>query len=61
MEKFAISGAGGIIEKCIEGVDCILIQDRFKEDAPLEKGLIEIPAGKIREYENIFDCLRREI
>ncbi|HZK70528.1 MAG TPA: NUDIX domain-containing protein [Clostridia bacterium] len=28
---------------------------------PLEKGLIEIPAGKIREYENIFDCLRREI
>lgn len=24
-------------------------------------GLLEIPAGKIREYENIFDALRREV
>ncbi len=61
MELFTIPGVGGIIEKCVDGVDYILIQERFKEDAPLEKGLIEIPAGKIREYENIFDCLRREI
>lgn len=61
MELFTIPGVGGIIEKCVDDVDYILIQDRFKEDVPLEKGLIEIPAGKIREYENIFDCLRREI
>ena len=26
-----------------------------------EYGLIEIPAGKIREFENIYDCLRREV
>lgn len=61
MESFCIPGVGGIIEKSVNGVDYILIQDRFKEDNPLERGLIEIPAGKIREYENIFDCLRREI
>ncbi len=23
--------------------------------------MIEIPAGEIREFENIYDCLRREI
>ena len=61
MELFSKPGAGGIIEETIDGVDYILIQERCKEDAGLENGLIEIPAGKIREFENIFDCLRREI
>lgn len=61
MEKFAIPGVGGILEKNVNGEDYILIQDRYKEDAIEESGLIEIPAGKIREFENIFDCLRREI
>jgi ADP-ribose pyrophosphatase len=61
MEQFAKPGVGGIIEKNIDGIDCILVQDRCKENAKLEFGLLEIPAGKIREFENIFDCLRREI
>lgn len=61
LELFAKPGVGGIIEKSIDGIDYILIQERHKEDAKLEEGLIEIPAGKIREFENIFDCLRREI
>lgn len=61
MELLAIPGVGGIIEKTINGVEHILIQERCKEDAPLERGLIEIPAGKIRQFENIFDCLKREI
>ncbi len=61
MESFAIPGAGGIIEKNIDGVDYILVQDRCKDGAQKESGLIEIPAGKVREYENIFDCLRREV
>ena len=61
MELFAKPGVGGIIKKCIDGVDYILIQDRYKDDAESEAGLVEIPAGKIREFENIFDCLRREI
>jgi 8-oxo-dGTP pyrophosphatase MutT (NUDIX family) len=61
MERFAIPGAGGIIEKNIDGVDYILVQERCKDGAQIESGLIEIPAGKVREYENIFDCLRREV
>lgn len=61
MEKFMKPGAGGIIEQVIDGVKCILMQERHKEEAPQEAGLIEIPAGKIREFENIYDCLKREI
>lgn len=61
MELFSKPGVGGIIEKNIDGIDCILVQDRCKDDAKTEVGLLEIPAGKIREFENIFDCLRREV
>ncbi|SCZ00826.1 NUDIX hydrolase [Alkaliphilus peptidifermentans] len=61
MEIFATPGAAGIIEKNENGIDYILIQERVKENAPLENGLLEIPAGKIREFENIYNCLRREI
>lgn len=59
-EKFTIPGVGAIIESEIDGEDKILIQQRSKN--PIEgTGVYEIPAGKIREYENIFDCLRREV
>lgn len=61
MEQFMKPGVGGIIERVIDGVKYILVQERYKDNAPLEEGLIEIPAGKIREFENIFECLRREI
>jgi len=61
MEMFAIPGVGGIIEKSIEGKDYILVQKRCKENYVKEYGLLEIPAGKIREFENVFNCLRREI
>ena len=61
MELLAKPGVGGIVEKNVDGVDYILIQARCKDDAKLEYGLLEIPAGKIREFENIFECLRREI
>lgn len=61
MEVFTKPSAGGIIQRIIDGEKCILIQERFKDDLPLENGLIEIPGGKIREFENIFNCLRREV
>ncbi len=61
IEKFHIPCVAGIIEKKELGIKKILIQERNKPDAPREKGLIEIPAGKIREFENIFDSLRREV
>lgn len=61
MEVFTMPAAAGIIEKEIDGIDYILIQERWKEGKEAENGLLEIPGGKIREYENVFDCLRREI
>jgi len=61
MEQFSIPGVGGIIEKGIDGIKHILVQARVKAEAPHENGLIEIPAGKIRAFECIFDTLRREI
>lgn len=61
MEQFSIPGAGGIIVREINGEDNILMQTRVKPEALYEDGLIEIPAGKIRAFESIFDTLRREV
>jgi 8-oxo-dGTP pyrophosphatase MutT (NUDIX family) len=64
-EKFAVPGVGAIIEKQIDGEDYIVIQERVKnkprEGSHKEIGLIEIPAGKIHEYEDVYSCLRREV
>ena len=59
-ELFSKPAAGGIIERIIDGEVFILLQERYKGN-DRENGLVEIPAGKIREFENIYDCLRREI
>jgi 8-oxo-dGTP pyrophosphatase MutT (NUDIX family) len=61
LEKFQIPGVAAIIVKEELGIKKILIQERAKLEEPSERGLIEIPAGKIREFENIFDTLRREV
>jgi NTP pyrophosphohydrolases including oxidative damage repair enzymes len=60
-EQFAIPGVGGIIIKEIDNIEHILLQTRCKPNAPNEDGLLEIPAGKIRAFENIFDTLKREV
>ena len=59
-ELFSKPAAGGIIERIVDGQEYILLQERDKGNNR-EEGLIEIPAGKIREFENIYDCLRREV
>lgn len=61
MEILAKPGVGGILERYINGDLHILIQERFKDENSIENGLIEIPAGKVRAYENVYDCLRREV
>jgi 8-oxo-dGTP pyrophosphatase MutT (NUDIX family) len=61
LEIFGKPAVAAIIEKVSKGVNYILVQERCKASYPEDDGLIEIPAGKIREYENIFDCLRREV
>ena len=61
MEKFAVPCVAAIIEKIVNNEKYILIQTRQKEDGAETNGMLEIPAGKIREYENIFGALRREV
>lgn len=60
-EKFAIPCIGAIIEKEIDGERYILIQERQKDEDIEANGLLEFVGGKLREYENIFDCIRREV
>ena len=61
MEKFAVPCVATIIEKIVNNEKYILIQTRQKEDGAETNGMLELPAGKIREYENIFEALRREV
>lgn len=52
---------GAIITKTENNEKYILIQTRQKDDGNETNGMIEIPAGKVREYENIFSALCREV
>lgn len=61
MEIFAKPCAGAIIEKIIGGEKHILLQTRQKKGGGYTNGKLEIPAGKIREYEDVFATIRREV
>ena len=61
MEKFAVPCVAAIIEKIVNNEKYILIQTRQKEDGAETNEMLELPDGKIREYENIFETLRREV
>ncbi|ALF24502.1 NUDIX hydrolase [Fusobacterium nucleatum] len=61
MEKFVVPCVAAIIEKIVNNEKYILIQTRQKKDGAETNGMLEIPAGKIREYENIFEALKREV
>ena len=61
VETFAIPAVGAIIVKKVENEEFILVQTRQKNSEDGTDGLLEIPAGKIREYENIFEALKREV
>lgn len=51
-----------IIERVRNGATEILVQTRWKPDRdPLYSGTIEIPAGWVDRYENVYDALKREI
>lgn len=61
MEVFAKPCAGAIIEKIIDGEKHILLQTRQKSGGGDTNGKLELPAGKIREYEDVFSTIRREV
>jgi len=61
MEQFSVPCVGGIIERTINGEAHILLQTRHKENGGNTNGMLELPGGKIRAYEDIFTALRREV
>jgi 8-oxo-dGTP pyrophosphatase MutT (NUDIX family) len=57
---FAVVSA--ILERRHNGQIEILMQTRWKPDRdPAYSGTLEIPAGGIKRYENVYDALRREV
>jgi 8-oxo-dGTP diphosphatase len=51
-----------IIEREHEGEIEVLIQTRWKpERDPLYSGTLEIPAGGIHRYENVYEAVKREV
>jgi len=60
-ETFAKPTVNAIIEKTENGQKYILIQQRQKKDDKHTNGMLEVVGGKIREYEDIYDALKREV
>jgi 8-oxo-dGTP pyrophosphatase MutT (NUDIX family) len=51
-----------ILEKTENGQSKIFVQTRWKPNvSPTYSGLLEIPAGGIEAYENVYDALKREV
>src|SRR5262245_13597407 len=51
-----------IIEREHQGEKEILVQTRWKPDRdPLYSGTLEIPAGGMHVYENVYDAVKREV
>lgn len=60
-ETFAIPCVGATVERTIQGERCVLVQTRQKKGGGESNGKLEIVGGKIREYEDVFQTLRREV
>ena len=51
-----------IIERVYDGEKEILVQTRWKPDRdPHYSGTLEIPAGGMHRYENVYDAVKREV
>ena len=61
-ESLARPVISAILEKEKNGKRMIFMQTRWKpEISPTYSGLLEIPAGGINGYENVYDALHREV
>jgi 8-oxo-dGTP pyrophosphatase MutT (NUDIX family) len=61
-ESLYVPFVGAIIERKPEsGQKQVLIQTRIKSSDVTHSGTFEIPGGKMRAFEDIFDTVRREV
>lgn len=57
-----IAIVSAILEKVEDGQRKIFVQTRWKpQKSPAYSGMLEIPAGCIEPYENVFDAITREV
>ncbi len=60
--KLSLPVVSAIIERVKEGKKQILVQTRWKpERDPLYSGTLELAAGCVEEYEDIYEALKREV
>jgi 8-oxo-dGTP pyrophosphatase MutT (NUDIX family) len=59
-EPLYIPFVGAIIERDNNGVKEVLIQTRQKDTDKVYSGSLEIPGGKFRAFEDVYESLRRE-
>ncbi len=60
--SFPVPNVSAIIERQHRGVTQVLLQVRWKPARdPVYSGALEIPAGGIDLYENVYDAMRREV
>jgi len=60
--NWAVPIISAIIERVQEGETEVLLQTRWKPDKdPKYSGALEIPAGTIETFENIYTALKREV
>ena len=60
-ESLYIPFVGAIIEREINDNKHILVQTRQKRTDTEYSGTIEIPGGKMRAFEDVYDTVRREV
>lgn len=59
--KYPIPVISAIIERNVGSETEILIQTRISGYDELYQGTIEIPAGRINSFENLYDTIKREV
>ncbi|HUW24478.1 MAG TPA: NUDIX domain-containing protein [Patescibacteria group bacterium] len=60
-EYLYIPFVGAIIERSFQGEKQILVQTRVKKVDVKYSGSLEIPGGKLRAFEDVYETLRREV
>jgi len=60
-EPLYIPFVGAIIERAHKGEKQVLVQIREKKDDLKYSGSLEIPGGKFRAFEDVYETLKREV
>lgn len=60
-EELYIPFVGAIVERETNGIKEVLVQTRQKKTDKKYSGSLEIPGGKFRAFEDVYESLKREV